>query len=212
MKNKISLSIFFLSQIFLSFSQTQGIDFSIAEDSVILKLKKSKNELIRKKSIKVKIEIKNNTDSNIIFRKQTDIISTISLTGLLPQNFCDSLYFGWWFSKFLFTDENEPMQNIQYLPMDEAYYNKLGKIKIAKGSHSPNFRVHKRKSRRYSTYNMVNLFPNDSLMYNMNIYLGDYKLEKNKIYYLVIAYNNSNNELGLSKICLKSNRLKIFTE
>ena len=96
--------------------------------------------------------------------------------------------------------------------MDYAGYTKSGKLITSVGRNLFKFRrASKIQARQRARNTNVALAPNERLTYNVNVYLGNYKLEKCQIYYLVITYKNdiTNN---LSAIYMESNRLKILSE
>ena len=214
MKHLLLITLFL--NIFIATSQAQGIGFFIEEDSVILNLKyhKKDTERIRKETINIKVRIENNTDSVIIFNKQTDINNIGSVRGEIEPDFCETTDYWDIFRKFMFTEDNEPIQNIFYLPWDYIYYTKSGKLKYVPGGGEPSFKTNralKGKLKQLARHNQTSLAPNESLTYNVNVYMGDYRLQKDKVYYLMLAYNNKSVD-GLSKICLVSNRLKVVTK
>ena len=209
MKHLLLITLFL--NIFIATSQAQGIGFFIEEDSIILNLKfdRKNPDRIRKETINVKIKIENNTNNVITLKKQTDFSSLFNIPVKLIPNYCEEFNFGGEFRKFILTEDNEWLQEIDYLPMDYVYYTKSGKLKITRGGDMPSFktnRAFRKQLKQRKRQNNTSIAPNESLTYNVNIYMGDNRFEKNKTYYLVLVYKES-----LSQICFESNRLKVVT-
>ena len=214
MKTKHLLLIIFLFKFVTAFPQTQGIVLTILEDSVVAQVKNNKIE-----AIAVNIRLENNTDDTIVFRKHTDIVELMT-GGKYIKKFCELSEEWGYFKRFVFNKDNENLEYSYFFPMHyHIYFKKSGKPKhlVISGNDTRRISLQryikdKKDLRLYrARYSRESLNPNESLMYKINIFLGNYKFEKNQIYYLNIIY--SNNQTGnLSSICMESNKIKIVAK
>ena len=222
MKIKYLLSLIFFLKISIGLSQAQGVGLYIIEDSVIVQLNDDRRDVII-----VNIRVENNTDSAIIFNKQTGIkysdfwIEEKFVTDFCETSFCETSDNKDRLMKFLFSDNNELLFWSSFNLYERPYFTKSGKIKTVRTHYEYYFLFNIRYSIRYKKVSRlsareeardvkVSILPNKSLTYKVNVYVGDYGLQKDKVYYLMLAYNNKSVD-GLSKICLVSNRLKVVT-
>lgn len=209
MNFRVLIAITFIFQSFISFSQAHDVRMFI-DDTLIVKLVDNRIE-----SIELNIKVENNTDSSILLNQQKGIVEIGSLTGEYISNHCESINYKGTYRVFMFKYNNESLLSTPVLSVgDYVYFTQSGKLKYVflEGVDNPNKikREFNKEKKLRSKPHSINLAAGEYLAYKAKVYLGNFELDKNQKYYLVIVYNNQSIS-SLSNICLESNRLTLIT-
>ena len=70
-------------------------------------------------------------------------------------------------------------------------------------------RAFKKEKRLREKHEIIEILPNNEVMYQAKIYLGNFEFVENQLYFITLVYNNKDNEV-LSNLCLISNQLKLY--
>jgi len=209
MNVKTLITITFIFQFFNAFSQTYDVKMYI-DDTVVVELVNNRVELIE-----LNIKVVNNTDSSILLNQQKGIVETGSLTGDYISDYCESVDYKGLYRIFIFEHNNESLLSSPILSVgDYVYFTKSGKLEYVflEGVDNPNKikREFKKEKKLRSMPHSINVAAKECLTYKAKVYLGDFKLDEQRQYYLIVVYNNHSIS-SLSNICLESNRLTLVT-
>ncbi len=203
---------FFLSNIYIfSFHKSESVKL-IINDTIFVQLNKSG----RTEMAEIDIIIKNNSNITEILNKQKGIVGIGSVSGEFNPNYCDDFNYNGNFRIFMFDSCNNSLLTSPILSVgDVTYFTNSGKLKHVYLEGVDNHQKIKRslsRIKRKKDHSIItSLSPNAEIKYKANVYLGDFQLEKNKSYKLLLVYSSSGFP-GLSNLCIGSNQLTLIAK